>query len=396
MKGMKNIRDMSLEGRAVFMRLDLNVPLEAGEIITDARIRAALPTIRHALEAGARLALASHLGRPKGKRLPEATLEPVGVRLSELLDLDVRFADDCIGDGVKRMMAEITSGGVVLLENLRYHAGETKNDGDFAKQLAAPFQAYVNDAFGASHRAHASIVGMATRLQEKGIGFLVEKEVSVLGNLLEAPSRPYVAVVGGAKVADKVGVLNTLLSRVDAICIGGAMSYTFLKARGGKIGVSQCEEDKLHVAREVMERARLRGVEIVLPQDHVTAKEFDKDATATLVTTQNIPDGTMGLDIGPKTRERFGELVRSAKTVFWNGPMGVFEWEKFAAGTVAVAEAIAASEGFTVVGGGHSVAAIEKAGVFDKVTHVSTGGGAALEFLQEGTLPGLQAIAGTL
>lgn len=396
MKNMKSIRDLDLKGRAVFMRLDLNVPLDDGVITSDARVRAALPTIQHARDAGARLALASHLGRPKGKRVPEATLEPVGVRLSELLDTDVMFADDCIGDGVKQMMAQLVPGGVVLLENLRYHAGEEKNDSGFAKQLAAPFDVYVNDAFGSSHRAHASIVGMVPSFEQKGLGFLLEKEVAALGKLLEATDKPFVAVTGGAKVADKIGVLSALLSRADVICIGGAMAYTFLKARGEKIGASRCEEDKLHVAREILERARHRKVEILLPEDHLTAPEFVETASATLVAATSIPDGAIGLDIGPKTRERYAEHVRGAKTVFWNGPMGIFEWEKFAGGTLAVAEAAAASDGFTVIGGGDTIAAVEQAGVAGEISHMSTGGGASLEYLQQGTLPGLQALAGTL
>jgi phosphoglycerate kinase len=395
MTTVKNIRDLSLDGRAVFMRLDLNVPLDGGVIMTDARIRAALPTIRHALDAGARLALASHLGRPKGQRTPDATLEPVGARLSELLDKEVMFADDCIGDGVKKMVAQTGPGGVLLLENLRFHAGEKANDSGFAKQLAAPFDVYINDAFGASHRSHASIVGMVAGFEDKAIGFLLEKEIAALGNLLDNPKRPFVAVVGGAKVADKVGVLNALLSRVDAICVGGAMAYTFLKARGAKIGASRCEADKLHVARETLERARLRNVEILLPEDHVTATAFEQDAKATMVAAADLPDGAIGLDIGPQTRTRYAERVGAAQTVFWNGPMGVFEWEKFAGGTLAVGEAVANSGAYSVVGGGHSVAAVEQAGVADAISHVSTGGGASLEFLQQGTLPGLQALANT-
>lgn len=393
---MKTIRDVTLDGRAVFMRLDLNVPLDGGVITSDARIRAALPTVEHALEAGGRLALASHLGRPKGKRLPEASLAPVGARFSELLNRDVLFADDCVGDGVKKLVTDLKPGCVMLLENLRYHEGETKNDSGFAKQLAAPYDAYVNDAFGSSHRAHASIVGMVGGFEERGIGFLLEKEIAALSKLLETPEKPFVAVVGGAKVKDKVGVLNALLSRVDAICIGGAMAYTFLAARGDEIGKSRCEKDKLSVAREIIERADKRGVALLLPDDHVTATEFEEGAKATIVTGGSISADAMGLDIGPKTRERYAERVRGAKTVFWNGPMGVFEWEKFAGGTLTVAEAAAACTGYTVIGGGDSVAAIEKAGVANEIGHISTGGGASLEFLQQGTLPGLQAIEGKI
>lgn len=394
MKPFPSIRDLKLDNRPVFMRLDLNVPLANGEISSDARIQAALPTIRHAMEQGARLAVASHLGRPKGKRKPEDSLEPVGLRLSELLGVDVMLAEDCVGDGVRAMMRDARPGSVVLLENLRFHAEEEKNDLEFGRQLAAPFEIYINDAFGASHRAHASIVGMVKHVRQAAAGFLLEKEVKALSTLIEGPAKPFVAVVGGAKVSDKVGVLQALLTKVDAMCIGGAMAYTLLKAQNVDVGKSRIEEDKLRVATEVLKRAKDYEVELLLPTDHVGATEFKESATPRVINAANIPADVMGLDIGYETRKRYAAKVAEAKTVFWNGPMGVFEWEKFAGGTQTVADAVAKTDAYTVVGGGDSVAAIEAAGVADKVSHVSTGGGASLELLQFGTLPGIDALRG--
>jgi len=389
---MKSIRDLKLEGRALFLRLDLNVPMKDGLVTSDARITAALPTIKYALEQGARVALASHFGRPKGKRDPKDSLELVGGRLSELLGREVIFSEDCVGDGVKGLMRDLRGGGLVLLENLRFHAGEEKNDADFAKALAAPFEVYANDAFGACHRAHASIVGMVRHCKDRGAGFLLDKEVGALGRLVDAPKKPFVAIVGGAKVADKLAVLGSLLGKATTLCIGGAMAYTFLKAKGIEIGTSRVEEDKLRDALDLLTRAKDRGVEILLPTDHVTADTFAEKATAKIVGTQAIPAGQMGLDIGPETRKLYGATIARAETVFWNGPMGVFEWDAFATGTSAVAAAVAACRGFTVVGGGDSVAAIEKAGVADKIGHVSTGGGASLEFVELGSLPGIDAL----
>jgi phosphoglycerate kinase len=389
---MKTIRDLNLDGRAVFMRLDLNVPMKDGRVTSDARIVAALPTIKYALEHGARVALASHFGRPKGKRDPKDSLEPVGARLSELLGREVIFSEDCIGDGVKGLMRDLRPGGLLLLENLRFHAGEEKNDPDFAKALAAPFEVYINDAFGSSHREHASITGMVKYIKDHGAGFLLEKEGNALVKLVESPKKPFVAIVGGAKVADKLGVLGSLLGKVDKLCIGGAMAYTFLKAQGVEVGASRVEEDKLRQSQELLQRAKDRGVEILLPTDHVTGEKFEEGTKATMVAAKNIPAGQMGLDIGPDTRKRYAEVIGKAATVFWNGPMGVFEWDKFAAGTRAVAEAVANCKGFTVVGGGDSVAAIEKAGVESKISHVSTGGGASLEFVEFGSLPGIDVL----
>ena len=395
MKTLPSIRDLKLEGRAVFMRVDFNVPMEGKEITSDARIRAALPTIEHALKSGARLALASHLGRPKGKKNPEFSMEPVADRLSQLLGgKDVVMADDCIGDGVGGLVHNLRPGQVLMLENLRFHKEEEDNDAEFSKKLAAPFEVYINDAFGASHRAHASIVGMTKYVKELAAGFLLEAEVKAIGKILEGAEKPFVAVVGGAKVADKLGVLNALIQRVNTLCIGGAMAYTFLKARGVEVGASKWEGDKLQTATEIMKRAKARDVELLLPTDHVVADVFDENATATIVTDEDVPEGKMGLDIGPETRKKYADVVANAKTVFWNGPMGVFEWDKFAKGTNAVAESVAACKGYTVVGGGDSVAAIEKAGVEKHVKHISTGGGASLELLELGTLPGIDALFG--
>jgi phosphoglycerate kinase len=389
---MRSIRDLKLDGKAVFMRLDLNVPMKDGKVTSDARITAALPTIKHALEHGARLALASHLGRPKGKRDPKHSLEPVGARLSELLGKEVLFAEDCVGDGVKGMLRDLRAGGLMLLENLRFHAGEEKNDPELAKSLANGFEVYVNDAFGSCHRAHASISGMVKYFKEYGAGFLLEKEVQALAQVVHNPKKPFVAVLGGAKVADKVGVLGSLVGKASSLVIGGAMAYTFMKAQGTDIGASKLEEDQVRHAQELLQRAKDRGVEILLPIDHVCADRAEEAATPVQVATPQIPAGKVGLDIGPETRKLFAERIQTAATVFWNGPMGVFEWPKFAAGTNAVAQAVATSSGFTVVGGGDSVSAIEKAGVADKVGHVSTGGGASLEYIELGTLPGIDAL----
>ncbi|KAK1548221.1 hypothetical protein Q3G72_000719 [Acer saccharum] len=394
MKPMHTLRSLELAGRAVFVRLDLNVPLKDGVITSDARIRAALPTLQYILEAGGRVAVASHLGRPKGRRTPEASLEPVGLRLSELLEHEVILAEDATGDGVRGLLRDARPGSLILLENLRFHGEEEANDAEFARALAAPFDVYVNDAFGASHRAHASIVGMVKHFKDFAAGFLLEKEVEALQRLIQAPQKPFVAVVGGAKVSDKLGVLESLLSRVDTLMVGGAMAYTFLKAQGHNVGKSRFEEDKLRVAQAILTRAEQRGTKLLLPTDHMAAAEFDAAAKATLVSQKDLPDGLMGLDIGPDTRRRYTEALQGAQTIFWNGPMGVFEWEKFAAGTLAVAQAVAGASGYTVVGGGDSVAAIEQAGVADKIDHVSTGGGASLELIEFGKLPGIEVLRG--
>lgn len=392
MKPMRTLQDLELEGRAVFVRLDLNVPLKDGVITSDARIRAALPTLRHILDAGGRVAVASHLGRPKGKRTPEASLEPVGLRLSELLEQEVILAEDVTGDGVRGLLRDARPKSLILLENLRFHAEEEANDPNFARALAAPFDVYVNDAFGASHRAHTSIVGMVKHFKNFGAGLLLQQEVAALQRLIHAPEKPFVAIVGGAKVSDKLGVLESLLSKVDTLMIGGAMAYTFLKARGHHVGKSRFEEDKLRTAQAILTRAEQRGTRLLLPTDHMAAPEFDAHAKATLVSQTDLPEHLMGLDIGPDTRRRYTEALQSAQTLFWNGPMGVFEWKNFAAGTLSVAHAVASAPGYTVVGGGDSVAAIEQAGVQERIDHVSTGGGASLELIEFGKLPGIEVL----
>jgi phosphoglycerate kinase len=391
-KPLRTLADLELAGRTVFLRLDLNVPLKDGKITSDARIRAALPTLKHVLQAGARVAVASHLGRPKGKPNPAYSLEPVGMRLSELLAHEVILSEACHGDGVRGLLRELRPGSLILLENLRFHSEEEANDAEFARALAAPFDVYINDAFGASHRAHASIVGMVRHVKDAAAGLLLEKEVAALQRLIDSPARPFVAVVGGAKVSDKLGVLEALLSKVDTLMIGGAMAYTFLRAQGHAIGKSRFEEDKLRVAKDILQRATDRGTKLLLPSDHVAAADFAETATATHVGQPGLPENLMGLDIGPDTRRRYAEQLATAATIFWNGPMGVFEWSRFAAGTNAVADAVATARGYTVVGGGDSVAAIEAAGMADRVDHVSTGGGASLEMIQFGSLPGLDVL----
>lgn len=385
----RSISDLDLRGKVTFIRVDFNVPIEDGKVGDDTRIRAALPTIQFAREAGARVVLASHLGRPKG-RDPDESLMPVGEHLAELLGMDVVLADDCVGDGVKKNIRDLREGDVLLLENLRYHAEEEKNDEDFARFLADGIEVYVNDAFGAAHRAHASTAGMARFVRDKAAGFLMKKELDSLGLLLKDPKRPFVAIVGGAKVSDKLAVLDNLVKNADAILIGGAMAYTFLAAKGVPVGKSRVESDKLAVAEQVLKAAAGRKVSFLLPEDHVVATRFDESAHPE--TVSEIKDDQMGLDIGPKTRARYREKILEAKTIFWNGPMGVFEWDSFAGGTQAVAQAVSDSKGVSVIGGGDSVAAINKMGLAEKVTHISTGGGASLEFVEGKRLPGVVAL----
>ena len=382
-----SIRDLSLEGKRVFMRVDFNVPLAPGgkEITSDKRIKASLPSIKYALDHGAALILASHLGRPKGKPNPEMSLAPAAVRLAELLGKPVRMAPDCIGPQVEAMLPK--PGEVLLLENLRYHAEEEKNDPEFSKKLAALCDLYVNDAFGSAHRAHASTVGMIPYVKECAAGLLMDKELEYLGKVTRNPERPCIAILGGAKVSDKIEVIQNLMKVVDKLLIGGAMAYTFLKARGEGIGKSLVEEDKLDLARQLMAEA---GGKLMLPVDHVAASEFKAGAESEVVAV--VPEGKMGLDIGPKTVAEFSKIIAGAKTVIWNGPMGVFEMPPFDAGTVAVAKAVAASGAISVVGGGDSEKAIKSAGVSDKISHVSTGGGASLEFLGGIELPGVKAL----
>ncbi|MFT3915926.1 MAG: phosphoglycerate kinase [Anaeromyxobacteraceae bacterium] len=392
---LRTLDALDLGGKRVFIRVDFNVPLDAaGKVTDDARIRAALPTIQLALQKKAKVILASHLGRPKGK--PEDkekfTLEPAAERLSELLSEDVILADDCVGDGVKKLVKDLRDGQVLLLENLRFHKEEEANDEAFARELASLADVWVNDAFGTAHRAHASTAGMAAFVKEKAAGFLIQKEVEYLGKALGNPARPFVAIVGGAKVSDKIKVLDNLLAKADAVCIGGAMAYTFLAAQGVKVGKSLVEQDKLELARQILERAAARKVDLLLPVDHVCGAEPKETAERVVVNDRPIPDGLMGLDIGPKTLDAYRQRILAAKTVFWNGPMGLFEQKPWAEGTFGVAKAMAESPAVTVVGGGDSAAAVEEAGLVAKMKHVSTGGGASLEFIEGKVLPGIQVL----
>ncbi|MEP6962106.1 MAG: phosphoglycerate kinase [Acidobacteriota bacterium] len=382
-----SIRDLDLKGKRVFIRVDFNVPLAAGgqEITSDKRIRASLPSIQYALDHGAGLVLASHLGRPKGKPNPEMSLKPVAARLTELLGRPVVMAPDCVGPAVEAMLP--APGGVLLLENLRFHPEEEKNDPEFSKQLAKLCDIYINDAFGSAHRAHASTVGMISYVPQAAAGLLMDKEIEYLTKATRNPARPCVAILGGAKVSDKIEVIRNLMKVVDRLLIGGAMAYTFLRARGEGTGKSLVEEDKLDLARQLMTEA---GSKLLLPVDHVIAAEFKAGAASEVV--DRVPDGMMGLDIGPKSAEAFAAVIATAKTIIWNGPMGVFEMPPFDKGTVAVAKAVAASGAISVVGGGDSEKAIKAAGVADKISHVSTGGGASLEFLAGIELPGVTAL----
>ena len=388
----RSIEQLDISGKRLFIRVDFNVPLDkkTGEVKDDARVRAALPTIQYALGKKAKVILASHLGRPDGKEVPEMSLEPAGAVLSRLLGQDVIFADDCVGDGVRKLVSELRDGQVLLLENLRFHAEEEKNDDEFSRQLAALCEVYVDDAFGTVHRAHASTVGMVKHVAQKGAGFLVASELKHLQPLLKGAQRPYLAILGGAKVSDKIKVIDQLLSRVDGLLIGGAMAYTFLAARGVPVGASRVEKDKIEVARRILERSK---VEVVLPVDHVVAREAKGGIPVEVVPT--IAEGMLGLDIGPRTRDLYRQKIVGAQTAFWNGPMGLFEVPEFAAGTRAVAEALAEATrrgARTVVGGGDSAAAVAEMGMADKVTHVSTGGGASLEFLEGRELPGVKVL----
>ena len=391
-----SIRDLDLQGKRVFIRVDFNVPIKEGRIKDDTRVRASLPTITYALEHGATVILASHLGRPKGGPSPEFSLRPVAEHLSTLVGRAVTFAEDCVGDPAKKAIADAQAQGnrLVLLENVRFHKEEEKNDPAFAQQLADLADLYVNDAFGSSHRAHASTEGMAKLLPKAAAGFLMEDELKYLGHALESPERPFVAVLGGAKVSDKIDVIENFLGRVDALLVGGAMAYTFFSARGLPVGRSLVEADKKDAARDVERRAAERSVRFELPIDHVVAERIEAGIpTETLAVDDAAIGNRMGLDIGPKTAERYAAIIATAKTVVWNGPMGVFETSPFDAGTTAVAEAVAGVKGTTIVGGGDSVSAVAKAGVTDRITHISTGGGASLEFLGGAVLPGVAALS---
>lgn len=392
----KTLKDLDVQGKKVIVRVDFNVPMKkgaVGEIADDVRIRAALPTIEYLLENGAAVLLLSHLGRPKGEAKPEFSLAPVAKRLGELLDKEVKFYDSetVVDDSVKEKAKNLQPGEIALLQNTRYRKEEEKNDVGFAKELSELGDLYVNDAFGTSHRAHASNVGLASNLPS-AIGFLVQKEVDSMANMLEDPKRPFVAIMGGAKVSDKIGVIENLLSKVDTLLIGGGMAYTFLKAQGYEIGRSLLEADKVELSAELIDKAKSRGVNLLLPLDVVIAKEIDENAETEIVDVTEIPADMEGLDIGPKTRDLFAEEIARAKTVVWNGPMGVFEVTPFAAGTNAVAKALAEADAVTIVGGGDSALAIEQAGLTDQISHVSTGGGASLELLEGKELPGIAAM----
>jgi phosphoglycerate kinase len=388
-----SIKDLSLAGKRTFVRVDFNVPIKGGQIGDDTRIRASLPTITYAIDQGAIVILASHLGRPKGKPNPEYSLRPVAGRLAELLGKPVAFAEDCIGEPAKQVIAQAKRGDVILLENLRFHPEEEKNDPGFARQLAALADVYVNDAFGSAHRAHASTEGIVHVVKEAAAGFLMAKELEYLGRVLERPDRPLVAILGGAKVSDKLEVIENLIPRVQALLIGGAMAYTFLKARGVPIGKSLVEDDLLDQARDIERRAAEQGLRFDLPTDHVVAPKVEAGAPAeTLAVGDTAIGDRLGLDIGPKTVQSYRDVILGAKTVVWNGPMGVFEIDAFASGTIEVAKAVAAVKGTTVIGGGDSIAAVAKAGVTDRITHISTGGGASLEFLGGRQLPGVVAL----
>lgn len=390
----KTIEDIDVKGRKVLVRCDFNVPLKDGKITDENRLMGALPTIKYIMEKGGKVILCSHLGKPKGEPKQELSLAPVAKRLSELLNKEVLFPADneVVGENAKKAVENMKDGDVILLQNTRYRKEETKNEETFSKELASLADIFVNDAFGTAHRAHCSTVGVTEFVPTSVCGYLIQKELKFLGNAVENPQRPFIAILGGAKVSDKINVINNLLEKVDTLIIGGGMSYTFQKAQGYTIGSSLLEEDKIDYSKEMIEKAKEKGVKLLLPVDNVAAEKFAEDAEAIITEDQNIKEGYMGLDIGPKTSKLYSQEVQSAKTVVWNGPMGVFEFEKFAKGTMEVAKAMAESQATTIIGGGDSAAAVNQLGFVDKMTHISTGGGASLEFLEGKELPGIAAL----
>lgn len=387
----KTVEDIDVSGKRVLVRCDFNVPFDADGNITDPkRIDEALKTIRYLLDHKAKVILCSHLGRPKGEFNMKYSLAPVATYLSKALGMEVKMAKDVVGESAKSLAAGLKDGEAMLIENVRFHKEEEKNDPSFAKELASLADIYVNDAFGTAHRAHASTAGVADYLPAV-CGFLIQKEIKIMGGALTDPKRPFVAILGGAKVSDKIGVINNLLDKVDTLIIGGGMAYTFMNALGYSIGTSICEKDKVELAKEMMAKAKDKGVKFLIPVDNIVATEYKADAEHKTIDSDQIPDGWMGLDIGPKSRELFANAIKDAGTVVWNGPMGVSEWEAFAGGTVAVAQAVADSNAISIIGGGDSAAAVENLGFADKMTHISTGGGASLEFLEGKDLPGVVA-----
>ena len=385
------VEDLEVSGKRVLVRCDFNVPLKDGVITSDERIVASLPTIKYLIDNNAKVILCSHLGRPKGEFKPEFSLAPVAVRLSELLGKEVKMATDVVGESAQALAAELNDGDVMIIENVRFHKEETKNDPEFSKKLADLADLYVNDAFGSAHRAHSSTTGVADYIPA-ACGYLIQKEINFIGGALANPKRPLVAILGGAKVSDKIGVITNLLDKCDTIIVGGGMAYTFMKALGHNIGTSLLEEDRVEDAKQMMETAKAKGVNFLIPVDNKAGKEYAPDTEAMIVNSDDIPDGWMGLDIGPKTQELFADAIKGSGTVIWNGPMGVSEWENFAQGTIAVATAVAESGAISIIGGGDSAAAVQKLGFADKMSHISTGGGASLEFLEGKELPGIVAL----
>lgn len=390
----KSLEDINVKGKKVLVRCDFNVPIVEGKITDENRLLGAIPTIEYLVNNNAKVILCSHLGKPKGEPKPELSLSPVAARLSELLNKKIIFAadDNVVGDKAKSAILDMNDGDIVLLQNTRFRKEETKNEENYSKELASLCDLFVNDAFGTAHRAHCSTVGVTEFVEESVCGYLIQKELKFLGEAIENAEKPFTAILGGSKVSDKINVINNLLEKVDNLLIGGAMAYTFLKAKEYKMGISRVEEDKIDYALEMMDKAKEKGVKLYLPIDHVVATEFNKNANPVITEDENIQDGYMALDIGPKTRELYAEVIAKSKTIIWNGPMGVFEFENFNKGTIAVGEAMANCDGITIIGGGDSAAAVNIFGLGDKMTHISTGGGASLEFLEGKELPGIVAL----